>query len=281
MSVQEARRLFTEIAALPDEEIDLAEAALVIAQEEYPDLDRSHYHGLLDRLASRAYLRFEGISEPYTIVNTLSEFLFDEEGFRGNETDYYEPRNSFLNDVLDRKLGIPITLSLVYCVVAQRLGLPVVGVGMPGHFVVKYVARDEEIMIDPFHRGMILDEDDCADLVERTTGGTTVFNRGHLAAIGARDFLTRMLNNLKGIYLREQDYPRTLRVVERLTIVHPGSLSDIRERGLLRYRVGDLPGAISDLEDYLNDSRATADISLRQFVDSLRRRTQGDSPNIP
>jgi regulator of sirC expression with transglutaminase-like and TPR domain len=280
MSVQEARNLFAETVALPDEQIDLAEAALLIAQEEYPDLDRPHYHGLMDRLASRAYLRFEGLTEPYSIANTLSEFLFDDEKFQGNEEDYYDPHNSFLNDVLDRKLGIPITLSLVYCVIGQRLGLPISGVGMPGHFVVKYVTDDEEIIIDPFHRGIILSTQDCVELVERTTGGTMTFNSGHLAAIGVKDFLARMLNNLKGIYLRNQDYPRTLGVVERLTLIHPDSLPEIRERGLLRYRVGDLQGAIADLEDYLNDSRATADVSLRQFVESLRKRTE-DSPNIP
>lgn len=265
------RRRFAETVAQPDDQIDLFDAALLIAKEEYPELDRGFYQSVIDSLTMIVWDRLESVTEPYTIVNLLSEFLFDEQGFRGNEADYYDPRNSYVNDVLDRRLGIPITLSLVYCEVARRLGLPVVGVGLPGHFVVKYVTADDEIVIDPFNRGIILTPEDCAALVERATGGVAPFRAEHLAPIGPKDILARMLSNLKGIYLQASDFPRALAAVERIALLQPHRLTEVRDRGLLRRQVGDLRGAISDLESYVNHSRATANAEIRQLIELLRR----------
>ena len=272
MAQSEARRLFGEMASRPDGEVDLAEAALLIAEEEYPGLDRSRYLGALDELARAAARRTGGETEPHAIVNALSDYLFEEVGFHANESEYYDPRNSFLNEVLDRRLGIPITLSLVYSEVARRLRLPVVGVGMPGHFVVKFVAPHEEIIIDPFHRGLILTREDCARLVEGASGGVVQFRQEHLAAVSRKGILTRILNNLKGIYLRQKDLERALGVVERLLLVNPDSLSELRDRGLIRYRLRDIPAAIADLETYLERAPGAGDFgNMSDLLRELRR----------
>ena len=216
---EDIRALFRESVERPDERFDLAETALLLAQEEYPHLDRRRYLRLLDKLATEAKRRASDAMGPYGMVNALSEYLFDEEGFRGNEDDYYDPRNSFLNDVLERKLGIPITLSLVYMEVGWRLGMPIVGVGMPGHFLVKYLPPEEEIIIDPFHRGIILSEEECADLLTRSSGEAIPFQPNYLAPVAKKQILTRLLNNLRSIYLSREDHHRALGIVERLLLI--------------------------------------------------------------
>ena len=278
--MEDTGQLLADMVGRPDKEVDLAETALLIAQEEYPDLDRGRYLGILHHLAMEAKRRIGDEAEPYGIVNALSEYLFDEEGFRGNEDNYYDPRNSFLNEVLDRRLGIPITLSLVYMEVGHRLALPIVGVGMPGHFLVKYLAPGEEIIIDPFHRGIILNEEDCTDLLTRISGRPISFQRLYLASLSKREILTRMLNNLKGIYLARQDYRRALGVVKRLLLINPQDLGEILLRGLSRYRLDDLAGALADLEAYLARAPDAADSdAIRDHVEALRQRLGEQFPH--
>ncbi len=266
-------RRLARLVARPDDEIDLAQGALLIAGVEYPDLDDARYLDLLDRLAIEAGGRVREEDGPFGAVNALSEFLFDDQRFRGNEGGYYDPRNSYLNEVLDRRLGIPITLSVVYLEVGWRLGMPVSGVGMPGHFLVRYRAPGEEIIIDPFHRGIILAMDDCRELFGRATGHPTAFRVDHLARVGTREILARMLNNLKSIYLRQHDLGRARTVVDQLLVLRPGDPEQLRERGVLRYRLGDTAGALADLEAYLAASPGAADAdAVRQQVDELRDR---------
>ena len=200
MNPEDVRRLFEEAVSRQDDEIDLAEVALLVAKEQYPELDRGHYQDLLHRLAENAAQRIGGETEPYSIVNRLSEYIFDEVGFRGDDEDYYDTRNSFLNEVLDRKKGIPITVSLVYMEVGRRLGLPIVGVGMPWHFLVKYVAADEEIIVAPYYKGIIMSEQDCSELLERLAGRPVPLHQEYLAAVTRKEIITRILNNLKSIY---------------------------------------------------------------------------------
>ena len=265
--------LFREAVERPDEELDLAEAALLIAQAEYPHLDRGRYLRLLDKLAMEAKRRTSDAMGPYGMVNALSEYLFDEEGFRGNEDDYYDPRNSFLNDVLERKLGIPITLSLVYMEVGRRLELPIVGLGMPGHFLVKYRAQEDEIIIDPFHRGIILDEEECADLLSRASGQAAAFQPDYLAPVAKKQILTRMLNNLRSIYLSREDHHRALGVVEHLLLIEPYDHRNVRDRGLLRLSTGDLKGALADLEMYLAVSPNASDTTaINGYAETIRQR---------
>ena len=273
MKQEDIRALFRESVEQPDEELDLAEAALLIAQAEYPHLDRGRYLRLLDQLATEAKRRISDAMGPYGMVNALSEYLFDEEGFRGNEEDYYDPRNSFLNDVLERKLGIPITLSLVYMEVGRRLELPIVGLGMPGHFLVKYRAPEDEIIIDPFHRGIILSEEECADLLTRSSGEAIPFQPNYLAPVAKNQILTRMLNNLRSIYLSREDHHRALGIAERLLLIEPHDHRNVRDRGLLRLNVGDLNGALADLEMYLAVSPHAADTNaIYRSAEAIRQR---------
>ena len=270
---EDIRVLFRESVERPEEKLDLAEAALLIAQAEYPHLDRGRYLRLLDKLATEAKRRVSDAMGPYGMVNTLSEYLFDGEGFRGNEDDYYDPRNSFLNDVLERKLGIPLTLSVVYIEVGRRLELPIVGVGMPGHFLVKYLAPEEEIIIDPFHRGIILSEEECADLLTRSSGEAIPFQPNYLAPVAKKQILTRMLNNLRSIYLSREDHHRALGIAERLLLVEPHDHRNVRDRGVLRLRVGDLKGALTDLETYLAASPNASDTNeIYRYAEAIRQR---------
>ena len=266
MDTRDVRNAFAESIRLPDEQIDLADSALLIAQEEYPELDRLRYLEMLDELADGARMRLGGETDLYVRVNVLSEYLFDEEKFTGNESDYYDPRNSFLNEVLERRLGIPITLSLVYMEVGRRLGMAVVGVGMPGHFLAKYLGEREEIVIDPFRRGIIMSAEDCRQLLRRVTGDVLPVSTGDLPVLGPKEMLNRMLNNLKGIYLARTDYPRSLAAVERMLLVNPKQPEEIRDRGLIRYQLGEVSEAIFDLDTYLNGTPDAPD------ADAMERR---------
>jgi len=272
MDAREARALFAEAVRLPDEQLDLAEAALLIAAEEYPGLDRGHYIQRLDQLAGAAGRRLGNETEAYARVNILSEYLFDEQKFTGNERDYYDPRNSFLNEVLDRRLGIPITLSLVYMEVGRRLGMTIVGVGMPAHFLVKCTGADEEIVVDPFRRGIIMSAEDCAEMLRRVTGHLLPAATADLPTVSPRGMLNRLLNNLKGIYLARRDYPRSLAVVERMLLVNPRQPEEVRDRGLIKYRLGMLAEAVFDLETYLNGNPNAPDApAIERQIQEMRR----------
>lgn len=272
MDARDVRRAFAEAVRQPEEALDLIDASLLIAQEEYPELERLRYFELLDDLAETARPLLSEESEPYARVNLLSEHLFDDERFRGNEDDYYDPRNSFLNEVLDRRLGIPITLSIVYMEVGDRLGMRIEGVGMPGHFLVKYVDEREEIVVDPYRRGIILSPDDFRELLRSVTGQAIPVKVGELPVVTKKDILNRMLNNLKGIYLSRKDYPRALAAVERMLLVKPRQPEEVRDRGLIKYRLGELQEAIFDLETYLNanpDAPDAGPMSLQ--LEEMRR----------
>lgn len=249
--IREARSRFTAMIARVDEHIDLAEAALLIAAEEYSSLDIDGYLARIGEMAQQVRKRFPLELEPVKLIEELNRFLFDEEGFRGNSEDYYDPKNSFLNEVIDRRKGIPITLSVLYMEIARRLELPVVGAGLPGHFIVKYQTTAREILIDPFHRGALLSEEDCQRTLDRMYEGKVPFQREFLASVPKRLILARMLNNLKGIYLRRKDFPPALAVVERLLIIHPDSPTEIRDRGLIYKEMKRIPHAIADLRRYL------------------------------
>lgn len=251
VEIRQIRSRFGGIVARPEEQIDLAEAALLIAAEEYSHLDIGGYLSRISRMAEQVKDRVGLELEPVRLIQELNRYLFDEEGFRGSSEDYYDPKNSFLNEVIDRRQGIPITLSILYMEIAWRLDLPLVGVGLPGHFIVKYEAAEREILIDPFHRGVLLSEEDCQRTLDRIYGGKMAFHRDLLNRTPKRMILARMLNNLKGIYLQRKDLPRALGVLERLLLIDPDSPTVLRDRGLICGEMKRLAQAIADLRRYL------------------------------
>lgn len=245
-----ARRRLTALAAGPDDAIDLAEAALLIAQEEYPALVVDDYLQRLDELAeaaARAGVRPD-LAAPQQVAR-LNHFLFVERGFTGNHDNYYDPRNTFLNDVLERRTGIPISLSLVYSEVAQRLGLPVYGVSFPGHFLAKYVGAIE-IIIDPFF-GTVISAEECAQRLQGIYGDKARFEPRLLRPAPPREILVRMLSNLKQIYVDRSDFLRALSCVERILLLSPDVPREIRDRGILYERLECYAAAVRDFERYL------------------------------
>ena len=267
------RLAFARLVSRPEPAIDLAEAALLIAKEEYPDLEVAQYLSHLDAMAAQVRTRVGCALDSHRLIASLSDFLFREEGFRGNADDYYDPRNSFLNDVLDRRTGIPITLSALYMAVGRRLGVRLLGVGMPGHFLVKYVGPDEEIVIDPFNGGAIVSSADCQRLLDRIYDGKLPLDPRFLATVGTRQILARMLHNLKAIYVNIQAYGKALGIVERLLILDPQAAAEIRDRGLLSCQIKRYPQAVADLEQYLRLAPAAEDAKvIRDHLRSIRQR---------
>ncbi len=198
--------------------------------------------------------------------------LFIQEGLRGNSDDYYDPRNSFLNEVLDNKTGIPISLSVIYLEVARRINFNIHGVAFPSHFIVKYSAGGQEILIDPFNLGRFLTADDCQELLDRVYGGSVEMQPTFLQAMSKKAIVSRMLYNLKGIYYQKDENQKALSVVERILMLNPGTLSEIRDRGLLFMQTSLFARALADLEFYLENSPAPED---RSYVEGHIRTLRG------
>ncbi|MBI4518283.1 MAG: tetratricopeptide repeat protein [Deltaproteobacteria bacterium] len=264
------RERFAELARKPEEDIDLAEAALVIAAEAYPDLDIAAYLRRLDALADEARRFVTPARSDPERIERLNHFLFVEKRFVGNRRRYYDRRNSFLNEVLDRHTGIPITLALVYIEVARRLGLPVHGVGFPGHFLAKYVG-DQEIIIDAFH-GQVLTERDCAERLQSVLGPDAPFDRSYLQPAGAREILVRMLRNLKQVYINAEEFEAALSCSDRILLLLPEAAEDLRDRGLIYQRLECYGAALADLERFLRlaPDHETAE-AIREDLFTVRR----------
>ncbi|MGB8702008.1 MAG: transglutaminase-like domain-containing protein [Thermosynechococcaceae cyanobacterium] len=245
-----------------DTSFSVAEAALYIAQEGYPDLSVGHYLQRLDEMAEIVSRRMPPEPYPLRIVKTINQYLYGELGFWGNEPDYYNPDNSFLNRVLDLRTGIPITLSLVYLEIAQRIGFPMEGINFPGHFLIRPVQADMDLYVDPFHQGDILFRQDCRNRLETLYGHPVPLRSEFFAAIGPRSFLIRMLTNLKHIYLNQGNLLKCLAASERILLVDPNDGLERRDRGLLYYQLGRWVESRQDLEDYLDQKPQAQDRSL-------------------
>ncbi len=253
-----ARQHFYQEVRQPDEQISLEKAALYIAQEEYPDLEVDDYLNALDTIADEIRDQLPIESYPLKILKTINHYLYENLGFSGNTEDYYDPRNSFLNDVIDRRTGIPITLSLVYLAIAQRLDFPMVGVGMPGHFLIRPIQADMEIFVDAFDKGEILFPQDCQDRLNQLSGQSVEMQSQFLAAVTPRQFLARMLTNLKAIYLNRGELEKVLTAIERILLLFPNAAFELRDRGILYFRTHRWIEARQDLEAYL-EAVPTAD----------------------
>jgi regulator of sirC expression with transglutaminase-like and TPR domain len=281
---------FSRLAASPER--DLATPALLIARLECPSLDPTPYLKQLDAMgvAARERLMASGCLQDArrseSAVDVLNTYVFEEEGFTGNRERYDDPSNSFLNEVLERRTGIPITLALVYMEVARRAGIHVEGVNFPGHFLLRYPPHRNEgttttdLILDPFHRGARLSEHDCRRLLERHVGEEAAFDPELLAPATKPQMLTRMLLNLKRIYVSLHSFPQARTVTELLLAVDPPALAELRDRGLLAYHMNDFSAALRDLQQYLHftagaavDEEARSDHEqLWEHVKTLRRR---------
>jgi regulator of sirC expression with transglutaminase-like and TPR domain len=269
----------------------LAQAALVIARIEYPRLDVPAYMAKLDamgELAQQAIQRHvdsTGDGSTLSCVTAMNRYLFEELHFVGNRDKYEDPRNSCLNEVLDRRTGIPITLSVVYMETARRAGLHIDGINFPGHFLVRCpdLERRRGLIIDPFHGGALLSEHDCRLLLQRHVGSEVAFSKSLLAPTTRLQIVARMLLNLKRIYVHMRSFPQARDVTELLLAITPSALSELRDRGLLAYHLNDLSGALRDLQTYLrlaswsdNDKESREEHQqIWEHVKTLRRRVAG------
>lgn len=269
---------------------DLAAPAFLVARLEYRQLDPGPYLDRLDEWGDAAFHRIAadpGHDAPVAArVDTLNTYVFNELGFFGNREQYEDPRNSCLNEVLDRRTGIPITLSLVYIEVARRAGIRAEGVNFPGHFLVRVLDDlhtddpGEGLIVDPFHAGAILSEHECRLLLHRHMGDEAAWQPELLARATRRQILVRMLLNLKRLYVRWRSFPQARMVTDLLLALAPSAVTELRDRGLLAYHMNDFPAALRDLEDYLKLSKmAESDEELKkenqqvwEHVKALRRR---------
>ena len=267
-----ARRRFAALLCSPGP-LPLLEAALEIAAEEHETMDVGAQIARVETIGAEARERLAGLTNPFARLDALRVFLFEDLGFKGNVDNYDDPRNSYLDDVLERKLGIPLTLSILVIEVARRAGLPAEGVGLPGHFIVRIDESGRRLLIDPFHGGHIITIEDCKDLVVRTTGRASLFRRDSVDTAAPRAMLTRLLLNLKRIHLAQGDYIRALAVVERLLVIASGDAKEIRDRGLLLAHLGQSGAAVTDLECYLALAPGAPDVeSVRGRLAWIRRR---------
>lgn len=265
------REAFAREVNRADEEVDLARAALHVAREEYPQLPVEPHLVRLDQLAEEVRDRLADETAPLVLFQELLRTLYERNGFRGNREAYYDPRNSFLCDVLDRRRGIPLTLGIVLLEVGWRLGLPLEGVNFPGHFLVRYAGEELRLLADPFEEGRIRFEDQAQELLDRVYGGTVRVRPGFLRRAGRREMLVRLLTNLKGVYLNIEDHGRALAAVERILVIHPTAPSEIRDRGHLLAQMGRSDEALEQLEWYLDSRPEAADAErIRALVDELR-----------
>lgn len=284
-------RTFEQLAALPDECIDVATGAALIARDTYATLDIDRTIARFDDLAAPLAARNLGALPARAQADAVSAHIYEHLGFRGNEQDYYDPKNSLLPDVLERRIGIPITLALVYCEVARRAGVRARGVSFPGHFIVRVdpPARegilatslprgsqldDGPIAVDPFFGGRRLDEAGLQTLLKRAAPSQKLALDEHLAPASARTMLVRMLINLKWIHATRGDFARALLALDRIISLTPDSIPALRERGLLAARLGSVEGARADLSRLLELVPQAADaVSIRQRLEELRAKT--------
>jgi len=270
MNLSSARQYFYQEIQQSDEHIDLAKSALYIAQEEYPNLHPEEYLNALQTMAWELQERLPSSRYPLRIVQSINQYLYEDLKFSGNKIDYYDPRNSFFNDVIDRRVGIPITLALVYLEVARRIDFPMVGVGMPGHFLIRPDIPDIEIFVDAFNSGEIIFAQDCEERLSQLYQQPVTLQPEFLAVVSHRQFLARMLTNLKFIYIKQQDLEKTLGAIERILLLFPGLTVELRDRGLIYYQLGYYPQAVDDLQNYLAKVPDAEDASvIRQLLTKL------------
>lgn len=290
-TIDSIRDRLARITTGPSDEVPLARTALLIAQSEYPDVDIDEYERRLQAIAETLERELRGKRDahsPLRVPLTVNRLLFRELGFRGNDTAYDDPRNLYLNHVLDERTGIPVTMAIVYTEVCQRAGLDVRPVGLPGHVICRYQPAGSEderdsILLDVFNYGRVLTERDCRVLVRNIFGTDEPFRDHYLTTMTPRQVIQRLLHNLKVGYLRRGDEERAARIIDLTLTLFPWDLDEIRDRGMLRERLGEVSLALEDLERYVAFRPGARDIqTVTETVRSLRRHSgdpsEGDQP---
>jgi regulator of sirC expression with transglutaminase-like and TPR domain len=267
---------FRALSKLPEGQTGLAEGALVLAAEARTGVDIDASLRRVDELVARGRSQVQAVASPARAVTALNHWLFEVEGFRGNQDQYDDPRNSFLDQVLVRRRGLPITLSILYVEIARQLGLEAYGIGFPGHFLAKVVGTGEstsEIIVDPFF-GRVLSVEDCMERLRAAAGEHVPFDPMWVRPATAREIWVRMLNNLKFLYLRQGDGLAALGCFDRILVLDPMAAHELRDRGLLLERLDCIHAAIEDLTGYLElapRSEDSAAVRLRRDALALRR----------
>jgi regulator of sirC expression with transglutaminase-like and TPR domain len=268
---------FAALLARGDDGIELARACLQIAEDAYPGLDVGGYVGEIERFAARLRARLAPGAITEDRIIALNEFLFGDLGFRGNADDYYDPRNSYLNEVIDRRRGIPITLAVLYLEIGRRIELPLEGVSFPGHFLVRLPMRGGTLVLDPFSGGMPQSEAELRERLKRVVpkgvpAGDLPLDP-FLEPAGNRQILARVLRNLKGVY-REKDRPdQLLKVLDRMILVAPDAPAELRDRGYVYERMECWRPALEDLRAYLGREPEAPDMDeVRAKVAELSER---------
>lgn len=259
-----------------EDDCGLAETALAIASGENPRLDVDRYLGILQDFAAEVRHRRRphatASARALVDITALNEVLFQAHGFAGDREEYFSPENSLLHRVIERRRGMPITLAIVYVDVGRRAGIPLEGVGFPGHFLVKHTGVVPGLIIDVFAGGAILSDDDCQALLGSLHGPEARFHRSQLSSTSRSGIAARVLRNLKSAYLREEDFRRALGVAQCLTDLEPDNALEWRDRGLVRLRLDDTHGALADFERYLDLAEPDEEVEeVEEAVSALRR----------
>ena len=260
---QETRQEFTAAVSVADTDIDLVAACLQIAVEDYGALDVDAYVARIDSLAARVSDRIAEADEPFEVLHGINMVLFDEEGFGGNRVDYYDYRNSYLCDVMDRRTGNPILLCILYNEIAGRVGVRFDPIGLRGHFLLRVTSSDDSLFIDPFDRGGLLTKSECERLVARITGREMSLKR-EFEPVGKKSILARVLNNLKLMYLKDQESEKALAAAERIEIVSPNAWENIGDIARLQTNLGNYSAATESLTRYLELAPVGRDTSSAQ-----------------
>ncbi len=253
-------------------DLDLVRIALEIARDAYPSLDLEQQLARIEMLAARVKDRCASAEKLRSVLGQVNWVLFVEERFQGNSADYYDPRNSYLNEVLDRKTGIPITLAILYWRLAERVGLEMSGLNLPGHFMLKAASGPSSAIVDPFDSGIVLDREGCRARIARLAGPNVVLNDDHFRPCSIATIVARMLGNLRAIYLQKHEYAAVIPILGRLAALNSGDADVTRELGLVYLKLDRLTEAVDALQDHL-DRRGDApdDDEVRLLIKSLRR----------
>lgn len=262
----------------PDSSFNIAECALIVAQHEYPSLDVPGYLRQLDQIAERLRLRLPADAGKPHVISMLNHYLFHELGYAGNRDNFYDPRNSFLNDVIDRRIGIPITLSILYMEIGRRVGVNLQGVSFPGHFLAKYVTDQGVIVLDPFNQGISLSEADLRERVRQSGGGVDSLDMPLSALLRAatpHEILLRLARNLKAIYSNAGELEKAIATANLILCLNPQDASELRDRATMYHQLFCYRAALADFERLVQiDVDAAEDDRIRATIAELKQKNR-------